>query len=224
MYKTKILIVDDEVLIAEYIQETLSSLGFQTIKLAHDKEQTLSKIESFKPELVLLDIRMEEELEGIELAKLLNEEYHIPFLFITAHSDKGTIEKALDTNPLGYITKPVKKMDMFAAINLAIKQIELNAKRTLVFKDGYTNVKLFFDDILYVESARNYIYIFTREKKYAIRNSLEWFIQSVPKEEFAKVHRSFVVNTKKISKRGSKTLFIGSIELPTSRRLQVNLD
>jgi two-component system, LytTR family, response regulator LytT len=224
MLKTKILIVDDEVLIAEYIQETLNSLEYKFTRLAHNTEEAITQIENFNPQLIVLDIRMEQELEGIELAKILNEKYKIPFLYITAHSDKDSIEKAINTKPLGYIIKPIKKMELFAAINLALKNIEAQTKRTLSFKDGYNTIKLPFDEILYIESARNYIYIFTAQKKYAIRTTLEWFIESVPKEEFLKVHRSFVVSINKITKRSSHSVFIGSIEIPTSRRLQGNLD
>ncbi len=154
--ETRILVVEDEVLIAEYIKEVLTALLFSNIKLAHTKEQALLEIERFKPELILLDIRMEHELEGITLAQKINELYQIPFVFITAHSDKQIIEKALNTNPSGYITKPFKKIDVYAAINLALKKAKENEKRILIFKDGHLTTKLPFDSILYVESEGNY--------------------------------------------------------------------
>ncbi len=223
MNRIKILVVDDEALIAEFIKKTLIEIGFTNVLLAYDSKQAIQIIEEFKPKLILLDIRMEFELEGIKLGEKINEIYKIPFIYITSHSDKEIIEKALNTNPYGYITKPVKKPDVFASINLAFKRIEEREKQCLIFKDGYDTVRLFFDDILYAESARNYIYIYTHKKKYSVRNSLEWFVESVPKEYFAKVHRSFVVNTKKISKRTSNSVFVENIEIPASRRLQINL-
>lgn len=221
--KVKILIVDDEVLIAEYIKDVLLSLNFKLLNLAHTKEEAFHEIKLFKPDLVLLDIRMENELDGIEIAQEINSNFKIPFIFITAHSDKEIIEKALNTMPSGYITKPIKKMDVFAAINLAIKKAEVVDEQFLNFKDGYDTIKLSFNDILYAESDGNYINVITLQKKYAIRNSLEWFISNMPKNGFEKVQRSYVVNLKKVHKATSKSLFINDIEIPISRGKQIDL-
>jgi two-component system response regulator LytT len=219
----KILIVDDEVLIAEFIKDVLMSLDFKLLCLVHTKEDAIKEIGVFKPDLILLDIRMENELDGIEIAKEINSNFKIPFIFITAHSDKEIIEKALNTMPSGYITKPIKKMDVYAAINLAIKKAEVVDEQFLTFKDGYDIIKLSFNDILYVESEGNYINIFTLQKKYAIRNSLEWFISNMPKNGFEKVQRSYVVNMKKVHRATSKSLFINDIEIPISRGKQIDL-
>jgi two-component system response regulator LytT len=221
--KVKILIVDDEVLIAEYIKDVLLSLNFKLLNLAHTKEEAFHEIKLFKPDLVLLDIRMENELDGIEIAQEINSNFKIPFIFITAHSDKEIIEKALNTMLSGYITKPIKKMDVFAAINLAIKKAEVVDEQFLNFKDGYDTIKLSFNDILYTESDGNYINVITLQKKYAIRNSLEWFISNMPKNGFEKVQRSYVVNLKKVHKATSKSLFINDIEIPISRGKQIDL-
>jgi two-component system response regulator LytT len=214
---TKILIVDDEVLIAEYLKDILISLGFRNIQLAHNKQQTFIKIEGFKPELLLLDIRMDRELEGIEIAQKINEQYAIPFIFITAHSDTQIINQALNTNPVGYITKPFKKMDVFAAVNLAIKNNTLQQEKILVFKVGYDTVKLSMDKILFAKSDGNYIDLFTPKKTYTIRYSLDWLLDNLPENDFKKVHRSYVVNLRKIEKIGSKSIFINNTEIPVSR-------
>lgn len=219
----KILIVDDEVLIAEFIKDVLMSLDFKLLSLAHTKEDAIKEINVFKPDLILLDIRMENEFDGIEIAKEINSNFKIPFIFITAHSDKEIIEKALNTIPSGYITKPIKKMDVYAAINLAIRKTEVVEEQFITFKDGYDTVKLSFNDILYAESEGNYINIFTLQKKYAIRNSLEWFISNMPKNGFEKVQRSYVVNMKKVHRATSKSLFINDIEIPISRGKQIDL-
>jgi DNA-binding LytR/AlgR family response regulator len=221
--KVKILIVDDEVLIAEFIKDVLMSLDFKLLSLAHTKEDAIKEINVFKPDLILLDIRMENEFDGIEIAKEINSNFKIPFIFITAHSDKEIIEKALNTIPSGYITKPIKKMDVYAAINLAIRKTEVVEEQFITFKDGYDTVKLSFNDILYAESEGNYINIFTLQKKYAIRNSLEWFISNMPKNGFEKVQRSYVVNMKKVHRATSKSLFINDIEIPISRGKQIDL-
>lgn len=214
---TKILVVDDEVLIAEFLKDILVSLGFNAIQLAHNMQETFVAIEQFRPELLLLDIRMERELEGIEIARKVNELYKIPFVFITAHSDAKIIEQALDTNPSGYITKPFKEMDVYAAVNLAIKNKALQQEKTFSFKDGYDTIKLPINEILFAKSEGNYIDLFTNKKIYTLRNSLDWLLENLPENEFKKTHRSYVVNVKKIEKISSKSVFINNTEIPVSR-------
>jgi DNA-binding LytR/AlgR family response regulator len=217
IYATKILLVDDEVLIAEYLKDVLISLGFRNIQLAHNIQQTFVEIEEFQPELLLLDIRMDRELEGIEIAQKINEHNTIPFIFITAHSDAQIIQQALNTNPAGYITKPFKTMDVYAAISLAIKNNPLQLEKTLIFKEGYDSVKLPINDIFFAKSDGNYIDLFTRKKKYTIRYSLDWLLDNLPEKEFKKSHRSYVVNLRKIDKISSKSIIINNTEIPVSR-------
>lgn len=220
----KILIVDDEVLIAEFLKDELFALGYTNVELAHNSKQAFASIEKFNPLVVLLDIRMKSEREGIEIAEKINETYNIPFIFITAHSDKEIVQQALGTKPAGYITKPFKQIDVYAAIHL----IEMNTENTLdkyfILKDGYTDVKILFDDILFAESNGNYIQLHTISKKFTIRNSLDWFKEQMPEGLFHRTHRSFIVNITKITKSTSKSVFINDIEIPVSRGNQLKLN
>jgi two-component system, LytTR family, response regulator LytT len=218
---TNILIVEDEVLIAEFLYDILISFGFQNIRLAHNATATFLEIEKNKPELILLDIRMKTKLEGIFIAEKINELYQIPFIFITAHSDTAIIEQALNTNPKGYIIKPFKKMDVFAAIQLAIKSKEkTTVSKMLVFKDKHSQISIPVHDILYVKSNGNYLEIVSEKKTYSIRNSMQWFQDYVSKTDFKKVHRSYIVNAKKVTLANAKSVFIGTIEIPVSRNLR----
>jgi two-component system, LytTR family, response regulator LytT len=173
--------------------------------------------------MVLLDIHMDYELEGIAIAQKVAETYRIPFIYITAHSDKDIINKALETKPFGYITKPIKKMDVYAAITIALKHIEGQEENILVFKDGYATVKLSADEIFYAKSEGNYIDIITANKKYTLRNSLEWFTEQLPEQQFVRVHRSYVANIKKITKQTSGTIYMQDHIIPISRNKQIGL-
>jgi two-component system response regulator LytT len=217
---TNILIVEDEVLIAEFLYDMLISFGFQNIRLAHNSVSAFFEIEKSKPDLILLDIRMKTKLEGIFIAEKINELYQIPFIFLTAHSDTVIIEKALSTNPAGYITKPIKKMDVFAAIKLTLKNKEkTNVAEMLIFKDNHSQISIPINDILFVKSDGNYLDIVTDKKTYSLRNSFQWFQENVPQSDFKKVHRSYIVNAKKVTISNAKNLFIGNIEIPVSRNL-----
>lgn len=220
----KILIVDDEVLIAEFLKDELEALGYNNIRMAHSRTQCLKQIEEFKPHVVLLDIRMKSEREGIEIAEEINKTFKLPFIYITAHSDKEILQYALNTKPAGYITKPFKQIDVYAAVRLIESNYESISEKFIVFKDGYADVKVSVDDVLYAQSNDNYIHIFTVHKKYTIRNTLEWLKENLPEELFHRTHRSYIVNITKINKSTSKSVFINDIEIPVSRGNQIKLD
>ncbi|HTF02820.1 MAG TPA: response regulator [Bacteroidia bacterium] len=219
----KILIVDDEVLIAEFLKDVLTELGYDQLVLAHNKRQAIIQLEEYKPDLVLLDIRMREELEGIYIAERINQDFKVPFIYITAQSDKEIIRKALVTKPAGYITKPFKKPDIYAAVRLVEENTESNNEKFIVFKDGYDTVKLSVDDVLYAKSNDNYIDVYTVAKKYTLRYTLEWLCEHTPNGMFHRTHRSAVVNVTKITRATSKSVFVGDAEIPVSRGNQVKL-
>ncbi len=218
----KILIIEDEVLIAEFIKDILLSFNYSDIQLAHNLTQASLSLNNFLPDVVFLDIRMTGELDGLELAHQINNTYKIPFVFISAHSDKEIIAKAISTKPISYITKPIKEADVFTAIEL-VKQ-KINEVNFLHIKNGYENIKLFFDEVLFIKSDDNYIHIFTTDSKFTIRNTLEWFKEQSPKNYFHRTHRSYLVNINKITKTKAKSVFIGSVEIPVSRGNHINLD
>lgn len=219
----KILIVDDEVLLAEFLKDELIALGYSNIKLAHNKTQAIKLINEFNPDLVLLDIRMKNEREGIEIGEEINNTFKIPFIYITAHSDKEIVKQAIATKPMGYITKPFKQTDVYAAVNLVEMQKESIEEHFFVFKDGYDTLKISVSDIYYAKSDDNYIHVVTVDKKYTIRNTLEWFKENTPPEFFHQTHRSYVVNITKITKSTSKSVFVNNTEIPVSRGNKINL-
>jgi DNA-binding LytR/AlgR family response regulator len=219
----KILIVDDEVLIAEDLMDILNKYGIKNVKMAHDRKHAMVVLNEFKPNIVLLDIRMEKEMDGLELGQYINDQIKIPFIYITAHSDIEMIKRIVKTKPVAYITKPYKNSEIYAALLMAENILNSLTDIFLIFKDGYATVKVVLDDINYVEGDGNYIHVYTKQKKYTLRNSLEWFKDQVPEGLFHQTHRSFIVNITKITKTTSKSVFIDTIEIPVSRGNQFKL-
>jgi DNA-binding LytR/AlgR family response regulator len=211
----KILIVEDEVLIAEDLKDILKTFGLKKIEMVHDKASALENLRLTKPDIALIDIRMEKELDGLEIGEFIQNNYKLPFIFITAHSDIEMIKKIIKTKPVGYITKPFKKSDLFANINLAIEQLTTNNK--LFIKDGYSTHVINISEILYIESEGNYINIFTSNKKYLSRQNMESILLDIDSNDFLKIHRSYVVNLNKVKKYSSKEVIINEIMLPISK-------
>lgn len=220
MEETKILIVEDEILIAEDLKDILLSFGANKIKMAHDKAGAIDTINEFKPDIVLLDIRMEKENDGLEIGKYLQGKPNIIYIYITAHSDVAMVKKIIETQPAGYITKPIKKSDLYASINLAIsRKTEDSEKKNLKIKDGYAHVFIPQDDILYIESDGNYINIITSNKKILSRQSLDSILPELNAKQFYKIHRSYIVNTDQVNKYSKKEVRLKDQTLPVSRNV-----
>jgi two-component system, LytTR family, response regulator LytT len=208
----KILIVEDEIMIADYIFNILNKEGFTTVKMAHKQNTALELITTFQPEIILMDINLNGENSGIELAKTVNNNATV--IFLTGQNDEGLMSQALATNPESYLTKPIKNQDLLAAIKLAILKKQSNI---LSIKDGYSIINLSFDDILFIKSDNNYIDVQTYTKTYSIRQSLEGFLEEVANSNFIRVHRSYVVNKTKIQKKTIKSVFINNLEITISK-------
>lgn len=208
----KILIVEDEILIADYVMELLNEENFKKIEMAHDKEEAIHKMNSFLPEIILMDINLNGQNSGIEIAKLKNENARV--IFLTGQYDHVLMSKALESNPDSYLTKPIRKNDLVAAIKLALYKDKSNFIR---IKDGYDDVKINVANILFIKSDGNYIDIQLTEKKHTIRQSLEAFYKEIPADKFIRIHRSYIVNKDKISQKKSNTIFVDIYEIPISR-------
>lgn len=213
----KILIVEDEVLIAEHLtQIILKNFNF-SIKQVHNLETAELFLNEFQPDLVFLDIRLDKKSEGIELAKIINNNFLIPFIYITGFSDDLTMQKAVETKPFSFITKPFKEADIKAAILLAVNFIQSDRHNEIIVKEGSTSFRLPINQILYVISKINYIEIYTKNKYFLVRHSLEWFLSYVNNEKFIRIHRSCVVNFTAITSFTHDEVVINNVQLPLSR-------
>lgn len=120
MKKLKVMIVEDEIIVAKDIQRILAKLGYEAHPPFSAAQKALDAIETVKPDFILLDINLRgSEMDGIELGKQIHEHYHIPFLYLTAFSDKSTLDRAKLTEPYGYIIKPFEEDDIRTAIEIA---------------------------------------------------------------------------------------------------------
>src|SRR5688500_6194220 len=115
----KILITEDEVIIAEDIAACLEELGYEVCAIDSGID-TIGMVRETKPDLVLLDINIKGERDGIETAQLIKEEFGIPFIFLTAYADQQTIDRAKTTEPYGFIVKPFDEKDLRSAIEIAL--------------------------------------------------------------------------------------------------------
>ena len=118
--RLKIIVVEDDVIIARLIEEHLMEAGYQVLGIEHSGERALDLIHNQQPDLVLLDINIDGSKDGIEVGEEIKEKYDIPFIFLTALSDLGTLERAKKAQPCGYLVKPYKASDLYSTIAIGM--------------------------------------------------------------------------------------------------------
>jgi YesN/AraC family two-component response regulator len=116
----KILIVEDEILIARDIKEALEELNYSVCDFAPSVERALEIIEAEKPDIALIDIKLKGKETGIDLGKILLEKDTIPFIYLTSHTDALTLSESKNTRPSGYLVKPFKQNDVHIALEIAL--------------------------------------------------------------------------------------------------------
>ncbi|WP_395062194.1 helix-turn-helix domain-containing protein [Flavobacterium sp.] len=118
--KAPILIVEDELIIALDIKEILNEEGYDAIIDIVSVEDAIKAIDQFTPSLILVDINLKKDKDGIDLGKYLLEKDTIPFVYITSYSDKTTLERVSETRPYGYIVKPFKPADLKTTVSIVL--------------------------------------------------------------------------------------------------------
>lgn len=215
--KTGILIVEDESIVAKDIQQSLKKLGYEVLGVCSTGEDAVAKAEETKPSLVLMDIMLKGEMNGIEAADSIRQKLGIPIIFLTAYADGSTLSKAKVTEPYGYIIKPFKDIDLQTNIEIALykheKAVEAKKERdflyslvdgkstkdTIFVKSNLKLVKINTKDIYYIEALKDYVTICTKTNRYVIHSTMKDIEKKLPSIEFVRAHRSFIIRIDKIS-------------------------
>ncbi|MFT5858269.1 MAG: two-component system response regulator LytT [Flavobacteriaceae bacterium] len=219
MSKINVLVVEDESIVSKDIQHSLKKLGYNIVGSSATAEKAIQLAKSEHPDVVLMDIMLKGEMNGIEAADEIRKACAIPVIFLTAYADESTLSKAKVTEPYGYILKPFKEIDLHTTIEMAIykhgREQEIVKQRDLLFslvenKDsnehGYVFVKsnsklvkLKNEDIYYIEALKDYVVIHTLETRYTIHSTMKDIDSKMGKEKFVRVHRSFIVQLSRIA-------------------------
>jgi len=128
MTASRILIVEDERVVANALARNLEGLGYQVVSAVASGEEALTKAEETRPDLVLMDIRLEGEMDGIEAAGLITSRFDIPVIFVTAYADRSVLAKAKITEPYGYLIKPLSKRELHSAVEIALYKHQMARK------------------------------------------------------------------------------------------------
>ena len=129
MQKHTIIIVEDDEITALNLKLSLQKHGYNIIAMCDNALDAKEQIKTFKPNIIIIDISLQESNDGIELAKAIRRKYGIPFIYLTSYSDDDIISQAIKTEPYGYIVKPFDPSSLHATIQMAIFKFEMENKR-----------------------------------------------------------------------------------------------
>lgn len=241
MEKVSTLIVEDEAILAMDLAQRLTDLGYYVADTTDNGPDALTIVQQKHPDLVLFDINIRGEWDGVETARRLKQIRAIPFLFLTALTDGPTIDRARQVGPSAYIPKPFNDLTLRIAIDLAIHNFALSqpatpghlpdaeaetllktetllvVKEHLFIKQNYRFVKLRLSDVLFLQSDGNYTDILTHEHKYTLRLVLSRVIETMQTPDILRIHRSYAVNVRQVDSFSDGQVRIGKHTLPVGR-------
>ena len=198
--KIRILLVDDEALVAEKTRILIDSLDNYIVEsVAYNYRSACKLIEEGCFDLAIIDINLEEEKNGMDLAYLLGQ-HHKPFIYLTSFADQDTLTLALEHNPIGYTVKPINRDSLFADLEMA--RLQHIKKDLFIIKEGRREIELNTSCIYYIKSSGNYCEVQSNKGVKLIRSKLQDWHQLHP--NFQQIHRSYVVNNEMIVSKTSK--------------------
>jgi len=213
-----ILIIEDEYSIAMDMEMRLQKMGYNVVAIATAYKDALSSLLEEEIDLVLLDINLNSDKSGIDIAEIINSKFKLPIVFVTAYTDTKTFTDALSVDPMGYITKPFKDADLHHNIQLALKKFEaLNSaekpeevkieNNNIFVKDKGVLRQINIDDIHWVEAMDNYTLLHTANKKLIVNAFLKDVLSKLG-NDFIRIHRSHAVAINKISSVEDNSVYV----------------
>lgn len=239
--KVKILIVEDEMLIAANISLQLNELGYEVVAIVPRGEEALSIIQENTPDIMLLDVNLKGNLDGIETAKSMQKTHDIPVIYLTANTDDDHFNRAKETRPYAFISKPFKKRDLQRAIELTVTQLKSNPQDldlganqmeketpfilsdSIFVRHQNSMVKIEIKDILYIEAERNYCRIFSSNREHVLVMTLKEMDKKLPPKHFLRIHRSYIINISHIKEIATTHIVIGNKAIPIVKSFKEEL-
>jgi two-component system, response regulator PdtaR len=245
----KILLVEDQQITAEDLEALLIDWGYHVVGCAVSGDEAFDLFNQFQPDLALVDVNIEGDIDGIETVKQFNKIKPIPIVYLTAQADTETIERAKSSNPFAYLIKPFDEQNLQISLDIAFNMfarhktsfsrmedtplapandVKLNAEMILQIEDSifikqnYRFVKISKDDIVFIEADRNHSYIQTKQHRYIVRMPLVAVVERLQNDKLIRVHRSFAVNLKHVQEFNESEIIIHGKDIPFSNNYRTD--
>jgi DNA-binding LytR/AlgR family response regulator len=222
----KILIIEDQLLIAEDISMQLDDLGYEIIGVATNRKETFEQLSKGWPDLIIADVMLDGE-NGIDIVEEVLKHQPLPVIYLTGNSESATVKKAMKTHPAAYMVKPFKRSEFSINIDLAIhnfqkqqsagQDIDQDASSKLVtdaifIPDQHNFIRIKKEEIYMVEADGSYIKIFTKDKMHQLSSNLKNFEFQLNDPSFLRISRKYLINTAHAEKINGNTIYLGPYE------------
>ncbi len=240
MSKIRILIVEDELLVAEEMKATLEEQGYQVIDIVDNTVDAKNRLESTTLDMLLVDIKLKGAEDGISLANYVTENQQLPLIFITSHVDHDTTTRALMAKPSAFLVKPYNPQGLQCAIDLAMQNFERKTapdpavrqltenthyafRKNVFIRDNHRFERLDFEDILYLKAESSYVHIVTKVKKYLLTSdTLGSMLSKINRDWLVRVHRSYAVNIQAVEVIQGNQLTVQNEQIPIGKNYQAS--
>ena len=233
MDAVRLVIVEEELVIAAALGALLTDLGHIVVATCPDAVGALRAVAVHRPQLVLLDINLGKGRDGVHIAERINTVERVPFVFITGHTDQRTLDRVKATRPAGFIIKPFDEDDLRTQIEIAlarhaaqgdagnppgeVQQQGSQASDVLFVRDRGRRVKVPVQEIRYVEADNNYVVVHTAERRYVMACSLTSMAERLPSSSFVRIHRRYLVDVRRITGLSEREAHLGELVLPVGK-------
>lgn len=224
----EVLIVEDELLIAAELRSRIRGFGMGHCIIATSYTEAVNILQTRSIHLALLDIRLGGYKSGMDVARYIRETGPlIPFIYLTSHTDRMTMEQALKTGPNAYLEKPFREPSLYAALQLALSSFRADNKESELGDDGLIIRDAFFvcqrngnyiridtGNIAVIRNAGNYLELYEHTgEKHLIRTTQKKILPQLP-GDFVKIHKSYVINTAHVKAIEGDLLQIAGQQIP----------
>lgn len=219
----RILIVEDEGLIADTLQRYIQRKDWEVVGIASSYEEATYFYSMESPDLVLLDIQLEGKKTGIDVAQfILQQSHQAPFIFLTSQYDSRTINLVKETMPAGYLAKPLRASNLYATIEISLHRPgsqdgDFTSNMIQLF-DGSKNHLVAIKDIITLEAHHVYGEVHIEGRNRIVqRCSLRELLQRLPRTQFVQTHRSYAINVNHVNHWDHQNIYIKDDIIPISR-------
>lgn len=235
--KKNILIVEDELLYASRLEMQLELMGYTVVGSADDSETALDMIRENNVDLILMDIHIQGNYDGVELTEQVHKIQPVPIIFLTSQEDEMTFKRAARTKPAGFILKPCSEIQLQRSIQLALDQekqetkAESDPEATRVIEDDLFIQKnqaihrVPIQSIEYLEADGRYCRVHSDLGLFLVRKPLKDLLKLLPESHFIQCHRSYVINLKHVEKIDLEDdqVVLRTCRIPVSKRERENV-
>ncbi|CAL2089408.1 DNA-binding response regulator, LytR/AlgR family [Tenacibaculum sp. 190524A02b] len=226
----KVYVVEDIAISRMSLETMLLENNYEVSGSSAKAEIAWEEILKSPPNLILLDINLAGDKNGVWLAQQIRKHLKIAIVYLTAYGDQQTLKEVLETKPNGFLMKPYQEPILLTTINIALdnffesQKINIKINEFVFIKDGHAKIKIATKEIYYVKSDGNYLEVKLKEKIYVIRRKLLEFKEELPQNLFYQSHQRYVVNINKIDMIKKGFITILDKEIPVSLKYKKSIE